>query len=164
MQKRATRGFTLIELLIVIAIIGILAGLLSPAVARAVRLARARKVKAEVQNIMTAWVGYQREYSRWPDSTYSSPTDLDDDVREILDGSTADKNSHLIAFFEFPDGEFKDAWGNYYRFVLDTDFDGKVNPGAGDIRREVAVWSMGPDGRDNTEDDITSWKGIEKIK
>lgn len=65
-------------------------------------------------------------------------------------------------------GEFVDPWGTPYQLVLDMDlnktcdlfqtiYDRAIGKG-------VAVWSCGPDGVENTSDDILGWKQKEKEK
>ena len=66
------------------------------------------------------------------------------------------------------DGEYSvvDAWGNYYKIKLDSDYDGKIeNPntekvadGVKDVIKREIVWSPGKDGKEETwEDNIMSW-------
>jgi len=62
-------AFTLVELLTVIAIIGILAGLLLPVIPRAIDVAKKTKAKTEMGSIVTAIEAYNQDYSRFPITT-----------------------------------------------------------------------------------------------
>ena len=70
-MKIRKRKFTIIELLVVVAIIGVLMGMLLPAVSAVRQNARKTKAKAEMNGIISAIKLYEQTYGYFPvDSTY----------------------------------------------------------------------------------------------
>ncbi len=65
---RGDRAFTLVEMLVVIAIIGILAGILLPVLAGMQTRAKIMQAKTEMKNLEAAIKGYEGEYQRMPAS------------------------------------------------------------------------------------------------
>ena len=66
MRTATVRGFTIIELMVVVAIIGILVGLLSSGVSRSMAKARRTQEAAQIGALKSAFWAYRQEYGRWP--------------------------------------------------------------------------------------------------
>lgn len=117
---RSVRGVTLIELMVVIAIIGILAGLLIPAVQLMRNKARVTQTQAEAKAFSTAIVNYHHEYGRWPvpgeEEQYSGGTFTEN--RDIV--SALHDNPRDRIFWEDTNTVFRDPWGDPYRVTIDA--------------------------------------------
>lgn len=150
------KGFTLIELLIVIAIIGILMGLLFPAVGSAILAARRAQARNDAVQIATACRAYETEYGAGPWGT-NSFTEVRGDLLSSLMGT----NARRIIFIEVPyyksgkggytNGAFLDPWGGPYQIAYDTNYQSDIqNAGTNGkikVRSMYAVWTD-PDKQD----------------
>ena len=140
-------GFTLVELLVVISIVGLLAGLVTVGVPRAMEAGKKAKVKGELTAIVAAVKAYKQEYGQWPvakskmdavadeySSWYGPPTTESEskDLMRILSGDmTVQKDGQTmnpkgVRFLEGAktDGTFQDPWGNQYCVKMDTNDSG----------------------------------------
>ena len=102
-------AFTLVEMLVVIAIIGILAAMLLPALAYAKTVAKKAKAKTEMSAIVTAIESYDQDYSRFPMTTNEVAAAGTSDFTTGLvfgpgrdnsyssSGYTSDNNSNVVA-------------------------------------------------------------------
>jgi prepilin-type N-terminal cleavage/methylation domain-containing protein len=154
-RNKKTFGFTLIELLMVIAIIGILAGILIPTVGAVRKQANVAASKSQLSNYVNAIQMFKGEYGYLPFVTGSEDEDVDlsDDATSVefietlsgRDATTGESkseggNRRLIAFHSFSESEFfiddseevdptqiADRFNNTkITIVVDGDGDGKV--------------------------------------
>lgn len=129
-------GFTLIELLLVIAILGILAAIIVPKFAGRTQQAQVAAAQSDISSFGTALDAYEVDNGSYP----RGKDGLNDLVNQPRDAQNW-RGPYLKDFHN-------DPWGNPYIY----EYPGKNNPSSYDIS------SMGPDGRANTDDDITNWK------
>lgn len=120
-QNKKISAFTLIELLMVIAIIGILAGILIPTVGAVRKQANIAASKAQLSSYVNAIQMFKGEYGYLPFITGSSDVEVDlsqnassKEFIETLSGRDASTgatkpggdNRRLIAFHSFSESEF----------------------------------------------------------
>ena len=130
------RAFTLIELLTVIAIIGILAGILIPTIGQVQKRASIATSKAKLSQYLTALQSFKGEYGYYPfssilngdheldlSSTKSSKSFVETLSARLIDNpsrSTAgDGNRRRIQFYNFTEDEISDGL-DYESIKADT--------------------------------------------
>jgi general secretion pathway protein G len=135
--RSARRGFTLMEMLIVLTIIALLMGMVIMNVTSMSAGAETTKTRADLLAFKTLLAEYQLENGSLPTTEqglkvlWSKPTiePVPPRWRAVLDQETLD------------------PWGHHYQYRNP----GKHNPDRYD------VFSMGPDGLPDTDDDIGNW-------
>ena len=133
-------GFTLVEIMVVVIIIGILAALVIPKFTGRTEDARKAAAKSQIDtNFSTALDMYEAENGSYPTT--------DQGLEALRTQPTGDpqpknwKGPYLKK--DIP----PDPWGNSYNYSCP----GSHNPSGYDL------YSNGPDGQENTDDDITNW-------
>ena len=157
--KRSNQtGFTLVELLVVISIIGLLAGLMSVAIPRAMESGKKAKAKGELTAIVAAVKAYNQEYGRWPGS---STADIDKPFQDANSKSLLSalsgtnnalvENPKSVRFLEgaSTDGTMIDPWGMQYFIILDSDESNSMTYQSKTISISVLAVSFG---KDKTQD------------
>ncbi len=188
MQTRNTtavcrRGFSLIELLIVLAILVLLATLVAPRLLGSREKANVDAAKTQISMFKSALEFYSLHMAGYPsteqglmalvarpsgnagggdeldgDDGFGADEDLtgfgdEDDADDLEEEGDGGSNSNWDGPYIKTDKLPKDPWGSAYRYEF---------PGQNNSIGEPDIWSLGPDRKDNTSDDIVSWSGNRK--
>ena len=113
-------GFTLIELLAVMAIIGILAGLMMVGAAKARKKAKITRSQVEARDLTKAWKSYWTIYGKWPSGWEGSEQDMNGSAMAILTGNNGTENPRKYRFMDVNDPKLltdgmKDPWETVYK-------------------------------------------------
>lgn len=163
----------MIELLVVITIIGLLAAILIPSIAAALKTAKKTRAMRQVGDLEGAIKRYYSEYGKMPvptgvngqaDRLFTGAEQAG--VVEILINNSLDPavNPKKMVFLDLEPSSFgvdtvvamqaalragtayKDPWGTDYGILMDLNFDEKISGTTGgfaDIRAKAAVYSGG---------------------
>lgn len=163
--RRLRAGFTLTELLIVMAILVLLVSMVGPRLLGSKEKADINSVKTQIGMFQSALERYAIDMNKFPSSEQgltaliAAPAadaggggeSLSEDLQ--LEGDAASDGGSTTAW----DGPYintetlpRDPWGNSYRYEF---------PATHNKMNVPDIWSLGPDGQENTEDDIVSWTG-----
>lgn len=138
-KRKPTPGFTLVELLVVLAILGLLAGLVGPQVMKFLGGSKTKTAALQIHDLSATLDLYRLEIGYYPTTTQG----LEALVRDP--GNTRDWNGPYLKKSEVP----KDPWGNDYHYR---------SPGQ---NGPFEIWSLGADNREGGEGedrDVTSWE------
>lgn len=126
-------GMTLIEIMIVIAILGLLAGIVGVNVMGSLEEGRRQSALTQIKNLDSALKLYNRDCAKYPSTA------------EGLNALVV-KPASCQRWKPYMDTIPNDPWGNPYEYF---------HPGT--HGHEVEIISRGKDGQLNTQDDVVSW-------
>jgi general secretion pathway protein G len=132
-------GFTLVELLVVLAILGLLAGLVGPQVMKFLGSSKTKTASLQIHDLSATLDMYRLETGRYP----SSEEGLEALVTDP--GTVTNWNGPYLKKGQVP----KDPWGYDYQYRFPGEHGG------------FDVWSLGADNREGGEGenaDIKSWE------
>ena len=132
-------GFTLVELLVVLAILGLLAGLVGPQVMKFLGSSKTKTAALQIEELSGTLDLYRLETGRYPSN--------DEGLEALVSkpGDAANWNGPYLKKGAVP----KDPWGNAYQYRFPGEHGG------------VDIWSLGADNReggDGENADIASWE------
>ena len=135
--RRRTRAFTLIELLLVLVILGVLAALVVPKFSGRTEQAREAAAHSQIAIFSTALDAFEVDNGYYPKGRNG--------LQELITQPSNARNWRG----PYLKGEIPtDPWKNAYLYECP----GKHNPNHYDLM------SMGPDGREGGDDDVTNWE------
>lgn len=139
LNRRPVRGFTLVELLVVLAILGLLAGLVGPQVMKFLGGSKTKTAKLQIEDLSGAMDLYRLEVGRYPTTSEG----LEALVQQP--SGTQNWNGPYLRKSQVP----KDPWGFDYQYR---------SPGENGA---FDIWALGADNReggDGENQDVASWE------
>ncbi len=130
-------GFTLIEIMVVVVILSILAAFVVPKIMDRPEQARILKAKQDIRTVENALRMYKLDNLVYPST--------DQGLDALIQEPTTEPVPRKWAKEGYIDRLSDDPWGNPYIYL---------QPG---IHGSFDIYSVGPDGQPETEDDLGNW-------
>ena len=142
MKRRRTKaGFTLVEIMIVLAILVLLVAMVGPRLLKTQEKADNKITQTQIEGLGQALDFYKVDNRSFPTT--------EEGLAALLKKPADENRSRNWAGPYLEDSAVPvDPWGNAYRYEF---------PGTRSADGEPNIWSLGPDSKDNTADDIVSW-------
>ena len=137
-RRRRSRAFTLVEMLLVVVIIGILAALVLPKITGRSEQARVTAAHAQIAAFKTALNAFEVDNGFYPKGNSGL---------QALMVRPGELPNWRGPYLEESGGIPKDPWGNDYVYEC-----------PGRHNSSFDLYSVGPDGKAGTDDDITNWQ------
>lgn len=142
MPRTRRRGFTLVEVLIAIAIVAVLGGLVAINFLGTEERQQPRLAQIELDSLKDALTQFYLAYDRYPTDDEGIAVLWDSESLETEDDAERDS---WQPFLNDPADE--DIWGNPWNYRAESEYGDRYD-----------LWSNGPDGEEDTDDDIVSWE------
>ena len=138
------RGFTLVEIMVVLGILVLLAVMVGPRVLKLGENADKKATLTQIKAIEKALKFYKADTRHYPST--------EEGLQALIDQPQA-QEQQLVQNWSGPyldeDALPVDPWNSPYRY--------EFPPTRGKSKDKPNIWSLGPDGQDQTEDDIVNW-------
>ncbi len=132
---RRSRGFTFIEIMVVVAILALLAGLILPRFMGQADKAKIDSTRVQIRSLSQALDLYKLDNGFYPTT--------DQGLRALYEEPQSEPVPKK--WKQYIEAVPRDAWENEFIYIQPGNY------------RDFDLYSLGPDGQDGTEDDITNW-------
>jgi general secretion pathway protein G len=146
-HKRNHRGFTLVEIMIVLAILVLLLAMVGPRLLKTQEKADLKIALTQIKNVEQALDMYKVDNRTYPST--------EEGLKALLERPADEtRGTHWDGPYLSETALPVDPWGNGFRY--------EYPPTKGTNADQPNIWSAGPDGQDDTQDDVVNWTRSEE--